>query len=206
VEELGGDDYDLPGYFGDKRWDYYRLNSQGQNVMLFDGENQSTKAVGHITSSGAGNGSAHAIADLSEGYVAKATRVRRGVQLNRTSQQLLVQDEFELKAPAVYQWQIHTLAQAKADIDRAQLILGDKTVEIRVLSRLPVEYVVEEARAATLQRGNGKTESVNDGYRKLVIRTRGKVQRGTVAVMLQPLFDPNAPRGAGFVKPLDAWD
>ncbi len=206
VEELGGDDYDLPDYFGARRWDYYRLNSQGQNVMLFDGHNQSMKAAGRITSSGAGNGGAHAIADLSEGYAYQATRVRRGVRLNRQSHQLLVQDEFELKAPAVYQWQIHTMAQVRTDIDRAQLIIGDKTVEIRVLSRLPVDYIAEEARPATLQRGNGKTESTNDNYRKLVIRTRDKTQRGTVAVLLQPLFNPNAPRGAGFVKPLDAWD
>lgn len=206
VEELGVDDYDLPGYFGSKRWDYYRLNSQGQNVMLFDGRNQRTQAKGRITSSGAENGSAHAIADLSEGYADQATAVRRGVRLFDQRRVLLVQDEFELKAPAVYQWQIHTMAEVKTEIDRAQLIQGDKTVEVRVLSRLPVDYLLEEARPATLQRGDGKAENTNDGYRKLVIRTRDKVTRGTVGVVLHPLRDPNAPRGAGFVKPLEAWD
>jgi hypothetical protein len=206
VEELGVDDYDLPGYFGSKRWDYYRLNSQGQNVMLFDGRNQRTQAKGRITSSGAENGSAHTIADLSEGYADQATAVRRGVRLFDQRRVLLVQDEFELKAPAVYQWQIHTMAEVRTEIDRAQLILGDKTVEVRVLSRLPVDYLLEEARPATLQRGDGKTENTNDGYRKLVIRTRDKVTRGTVGVVLHPLRDPNAPRGAGFVKPLEAWD
>lgn len=206
VEELGSDDYDLPGYFGERRWDYYRLNSQGQNVILFDGKNQGMKARGSITSSGAENGSAHTIADLSEGYADQALRVRRGVRLSNDRRLLLVQDEFELKAPAVYQWQIHTRAQVKTDIDRAQLIIGDKTVEVRVLSRLPVDYILEEARPATLARGNGKTENTNERYRKLVIRTRDKVRKGTVGVLLHPLRDPNAPRGAGFVKPLDAWD
>ncbi|MDZ7637397.1 MAG: heparinase II/III family protein [Bryobacterales bacterium] len=206
VEELGTDDYDLPGYFGARRWDYYRLNSQGQNVMLFDGMNQLAKAQGRITSSGAENGSAHAIADLSEGYVGQATRVRRGVRLTNERRVLLVQDEFELKAPAVYEWQIHTMAQVKTTVDHAQLILGDKTVEVRVLSRLPVDYVQVQARPAVLQRGDGKTENTNDKYTRLVIRTRDKVRRGTVGVMLQPLRNPNVPRGAGFIKPLDAWD
>lgn len=206
VEELGVDDYNLPGYFGSKRWDYYRLNSHGQNVMLFDGMNQRTKAKGRITSSGAENGSAHAIADLTEGYADQATRVRRGIRLYGERRVLLVQDEFELKAPAVYEWQIHTRAEVRTDIDRAQLIHGDKTVEVRVLSRIPVDYVLEEARPVTLQRGDGKTENANEGYRKLVIRTRDKVARGTVGVVLHPLRDPNAPRGAGFVKPLEAWD
>lgn len=206
VEELGSDDYDLPGYFGKRRWEYYRLNSQGQNVILFDGQNQATKARGRITSSGAENGSAHAIADLSEGYAEQALRVRRGVRLTNGRRLLLVQDEFDLKAPAFYQWQIHTMAQVKTEIDRAQLIIGEKTVEVRVLSRLPVDYILEEARPATLARGDGKTEDANEKYRKLVIRTRGKVKSGTVGVLLRPLQDPNAPRGAGFVKPLDAWD
>lgn len=206
VEELGSDDYDLPDYFGKKRWDYYRLNSQGQNVMLFDGKNQGVKARGRITSSGSENGSAHAIADLTEGYAEQALSVRRGVRLTNDRRLLLVQDEFELKAPAVYQWQIHTMAEVRTDIDRAQLIIGDKTVEVRVLSRLPVDYILEEARPATLERGGGKTENTNDRYRKLVIRTRDKVSKGTVGVLLHPLRDPNAPRGAGFVKPLDAWD
>ncbi len=206
VEELGSDDYDLPDYFGKKRWDYYRLNSQGQNVMLFDGKNQGLKARGRITSSGSENGSAHAIADLTEGYAEQALSVRRGVRLTNDRRLLLVQDEFELKAPAVYQWQIHTMAEVRTDIDRAQLIIGDKTVEVRVLSRLPVDYILEEARPATLERGGGKTENTNDRYRKLVIRTRDKVSKGTVGVLLHPLRDPNAPRGAGFVKPLDAWD
>ncbi|MCC6265103.1 MAG: heparinase II/III family protein [Bryobacterales bacterium] len=206
VEELGSDDYDLPGYFGDRRWDYYRLNSQGQNVMLFDGRNQGTKARGRITSSGANNGSAHAIADLSEGYAEQARVVRRGVRLTDARRSLLVQDEFELKSPAVYQWQIHTMAEVKTEIDRAQLIIGEKTVEVRALSRLPVDFVLEEARPANLARGNGKTENANEKYRKLVIRTRDKVQKGTVGVLLQPLRNPNAPRGAGLVKPLEAWD
>src|SRR5690606_33611990 len=116
VEELGSDDYDLPDYFGKKRWDYYRLNSQGQNVMLFDGKNQSTKARGRITSSGSENGSAHAIADLTEGYADQAVSVRRGVRLTNERRLLLVQDEFELKAPAVYQWQIHTMAEVRTEI------------------------------------------------------------------------------------------
>ena len=206
VEELGVDDYNLPGYFGSKRWDYYRLNSSGQNVMLFNGAQQAVPARGRITSSGAENGSVHAIAELTEAYAPLATKVRRGVRLLQNRRVLLVQDEFDLTERATYQWQIHTLAEVKTDIDRARLILGDKMVEIRALSRIPMDYVLEPARPATLQTGEGKTENDNSQYRKLVIRSRDKVKQGTVGVVLQPLENPNAPRGAGFVKPLDSWD
>ncbi len=206
VEELGVDDYDLPGYFGAQRWNYYRLNSQGQNVMLFDGANQATMAKGILTSSGASNGSAHAIADLTAGYATCAHRVRRGVRLVDERRLLQVQDEFELKQPAVYQWQIHTRAEIVLAVDRARLVLGDKMVEVRAISRAPLDFVREAPRPETLAGGEGKTEQANEGYRKLVIRTRQKVQRGTITVVLHPLQNPNAPRGANFVQSLDAWD
>lgn len=206
VEELGVDDYDLPGYFGAKRWDYYRLNSHGQNVILFDGKGQQTPARGIITSSGAANGSAHAIADLTLGYAEVATSVRRGVRLMDDRRILLVQDEFELKKPAIYQCQIHTMADIHVDIDRARLIIGDKMVEVRGIARTSLDFVQEAPRAATLAGGDGKTEQANADYRKLVIRTRQPLQRGTVTLVLHPLENPNAPRGANFVRPLDAWD
>ncbi len=206
VEELGVDDYDLPGYFGAKRWSYYRLNSQGQNVMLFDGKSQMTPARGIFTSSGASNGTAHAIADLTAGYADAATRVRRGVRLVDDRRVLLVQDEFELKQPAIYQFQIHTMAEVVIDIDRARLVLGDKIVEIRGIARMPLDFVQEPPRSATPAGGDGKTEQSNAEYRKLVIRTRQKVQRGAVSVVFHPLWNPNAPRGANFIQPLDAWD
>lgn len=206
AEELGVDDYDLPGYFGGRRWDYYRLNSHGQNVPLFDGKGQQVPARGIITSSGADNGSVHAIADLSPGYAEIAHSVRRGIRLMEDRRVLLIQDEFALKKPAVYQWQMHTMAEVKVDIDRALLIHGDKMVEVRGLARTSLDFIQETPRPATLAGGNGKTERDNSEYRKLVIRTRQPVERGTVTVVLTPLENPNAPRGASFIRPLDAWD
>src|SRR5262249_3582420 len=44
VEGLGPDDYNLPDYFGKKRWTYYRLKTEGQNTLVINGENQPTKA------------------------------------------------------------------------------------------------------------------------------------------------------------------
>jgi hypothetical protein len=206
VDELGWDDYDLPGYFGKDRWNYYRLNSHGQNVMLFDNQQQQVPARGRITSSGADNGSAYAIADLTEGYAGMARSVRRGMRLYGDRRALMVQDEFELQRPAVYQWQIHTRAEVQVDLDRALLAQGEKLLEVRAVSRTPLDFVLEPARAETLAGGEDKTENSNADYRKLVIRTRQPVERGTVAVLLHPLANPRAPRAASFVRPLAAWD
>ena len=34
--DLGADDYNLPGYFGKQRWDYYRLRAEGQNTLVIN--------------------------------------------------------------------------------------------------------------------------------------------------------------------------
>ena len=38
--DLGGDDYNMPAYFGNKRWTYYRLKTAGQNTVSLGGSNQ----------------------------------------------------------------------------------------------------------------------------------------------------------------------
>jgi hypothetical protein len=35
ISDLGADNYDLPNYFGNKRFNYYRKNSHGHNVLSF---------------------------------------------------------------------------------------------------------------------------------------------------------------------------
>ena len=42
--DLGSDDYNLPGYFGPQRWNYYRLRTEGHNTLTIEGENQNPTA------------------------------------------------------------------------------------------------------------------------------------------------------------------
>ena len=41
---MGPDDYNLPGYFGKRRWNYYRLRAEGHNTLTIDDENQEPAA------------------------------------------------------------------------------------------------------------------------------------------------------------------
>ena len=34
--DLGADDYNMPGYFGGKRWTYYRLRAEGHNTLVIN--------------------------------------------------------------------------------------------------------------------------------------------------------------------------
>ena len=46
--DLGSDDYNLPGYFGKQRWNYYRLRTEGHNTLTIEGENQNPEARAHL--------------------------------------------------------------------------------------------------------------------------------------------------------------
>lgn len=49
AEDMGGDSYELPGYFDDKvRWSYYRMSSRGHNLVLFGNESQAFPAQAAI--------------------------------------------------------------------------------------------------------------------------------------------------------------
>ena len=47
--DLGPDDYNLPGYFGPKRWTYYRMRTESHNTVTIDDENQDTHAEAPIS-------------------------------------------------------------------------------------------------------------------------------------------------------------
>ncbi|MEX0669977.1 MAG: heparinase II/III family protein [Pirellulales bacterium] len=44
LHDLGSDNYNLPGYFGGKRWDYFRLNARSHNVIRIDDALQNPKS------------------------------------------------------------------------------------------------------------------------------------------------------------------
>ena len=52
AEDLGYDEYNLPGYFGGKRWTYVRLNNHGHGTLTPGNALQDDKAVAPITAFG----------------------------------------------------------------------------------------------------------------------------------------------------------
>ncbi|MBI4796843.1 MAG: heparinase II/III family protein, partial [Deltaproteobacteria bacterium] len=108
--DLGGDDYNLPGYFERDRWNYYRLRAEGHNTLVINpgpGPDQDPDAAAAIIRFLSGPDRSLAIVDLTPAYARQAKRVWRGLALlNR--QQVLVQDEILAEKPAEYWWAMHT--------------------------------------------------------------------------------------------------
>ncbi len=136
--DLGKDDYHLPGYFEENRWDYYRRRAEGHNTLVINpgpGPDQDPEAAAAIVRFRSNPGSALAIADLTPAYARQVKRARRGLAL-RDRRQLLIQDEIQAEKPVEVQWAMHTAAKVHLSQDQrtASLSQGTACLAARIIA------------------------------------------------------------------------
>jgi len=206
VSDLGPDDYNLPGYFGKQRWDYYRLGTEGQNTLLIDGQNQNLKAEAPLIGYGSEPDGAFAIADLSDGYSPDhALQVHRGVALVKNRTELLVQDEIQILKPDAVKpfdlrWAIHTRAQIAVDLTGASATLTQKgqTVVARILAPAGATFVSEPVEIPAPHRPAR-------GVSGLAIILAGVAGETRIAVVFLPQIG-SQPGMSPTVTPLSGWN
>ncbi len=138
-EDLGSDEYNLPGYFGKQRWTYYRLKSEGHNVVTAGGANQDPKARAAMLAFDGTPGKACAVADLTAGYPTAARSARRGVLLLGNAG-VLVQDEWSLGKSQELIWAIHTPAKIVLAGREAKLLKNGETLIVRILEPATAKF------------------------------------------------------------------
>ena len=177
VTELGGDNYNMPGYFGKQRWTYYRLRTEGQNTLVLNGDNQDPKAKAPLIAFEpkiAGGGS-FAVADLTAGYAKHAGKVCRGIALVGDDR-ILVEDEIEAAAQVDADWVVHTNATIVIEGRRSVLTIGDKHLYADLI----------EPKDATWQMQEVKLEKPQDpikNTRKLTARVKTSAPMTRIAVL-----------------------
>jgi hypothetical protein len=204
--DLGADDYNLPGYFGKKRYEYYRLRAEGHNTLVINpdaGPDQDVRATARIARFVSQPDRAFAIADLTPAYARHAQRVERGmVMLDRRS--VLVQDEVEARAADVW-WFVHTMAKvALADDGRsATLSLGKAKLLARLLSPAEARFELRDATPLPAS-PSPQGQRTNAGVRKLTVHL-AKVDRLQLAVLFTPCTGKTEPSVPPQVAPLAKW-
>jgi hypothetical protein len=212
--DLGGDDYNLPGYFGRQRYEYYRLRAEGHNTLVINpGEapDQDPESVGRISRFVSEKDRAFAICDLTPGYAKHARRVERGVAL-LDRREVLVQDEIEGKRPMDVWWFMHTRAKVTAAADGRSAVLeqGKARLAVRLLAA-PADARFEIRAAAPFPSSpHPAGQDINEGVRKLAVHLPH-----VESLRLAVLFTPNesgartgrhGQRGAqAAVRPLGEW-
>lgn len=175
--DLGSDNYNLPAYFGNRRWTYYRLKTEGHNTLVINGVNQTASARAPIIAFDSTPERAFAIADLTAAYP-MTKRVWRGVaMLDR--EQVMIEDEIEATNPVEIVWGMHTPAEINLDAATAILKQGAESVRARIIEPAGAKFEVVSAQPAT------PDENQNRGVRKLVIRLAEKTKDLRLVVVIE---------------------
>jgi Heparinase II/III-like protein len=137
--DLGGDDYDLPGYFehgadgrSGRRWRYYRVGTAGHNTLTIDGLNQDPRTRATILGSCVEGGCKWVVYDLSAVYGKAAGSIRRGAAL--IGREVVIADEIAPHISSTIVWTMHTSAEpVSVAADRACFRHGEDRLVARIL-------------------------------------------------------------------------
>jgi len=110
--DLGGDDYDLPGYFKSEgpRWQIYRLRTEAHNTLSVGTDNQVITASAPLIDFSSTADAGSATIDLSAAYVPYLSAVRRKVTLDRVLKRIILDDFIKGEAGTTVRWNLHTTA------------------------------------------------------------------------------------------------
>jgi hypothetical protein len=173
--DLAADNYNLPGYFGRQRYEYYRLRAEGHNTLVIGPSagpaadpDQAPDAKCGIRRFESKPDWAFAIADITNAYAGRAKKVERGVAL-LDRRAVVVQDEIEAKEGDVW-WFMHTKAEVNLNDGgrTATLSLGGKKLQARILAPSTARFEVRAAEPLPTS-PNPAGQRSNDGVRKLAV-------------------------------------
>ncbi len=206
--DLGADDYNLPAYFGNKRWTYYRLRTEGHNTLDLNpgaAPGQNPAAAAKIIQFESTPNRAVAVADLSAAYAQQARSVRRGIAL-LDRRRVLVQDEIQADQAADLWWFLHTPAEIEVATDGKSATLQRDGKRLRAQLIVPAEAMFSVMDAKPLPNSpQPEGQNANQGIRRLAIHLP-KAESVRLAVLLQPLAQgQGSSLTAPELRPLAEW-
>jgi len=202
--DFGSDNYNLPGYFGGKRWSYYRMRAEAHNTLLINpgaGPDQDPRAVCKIVR--VGDKPTFAVADLSAAYGLQTGKVERGICL-LDAETVLVQDQVDTEKPAELWWLMHTRATVEIAGDGQSAVLkqSDKQLHAKLLSNSGGRFEILPAEPLPSSPHPPK-QAENKGVRVLAVHYSG-VKSLRIAVRLSTDDGrQGVPNEA--LKPLSDW-
>jgi len=132
--DLGKDNYNLPEYFGSRRWEYYRMRAEGHNTLLINPDAEADQDPGAktaFTDTSAEGGAVRASVDLSSAYRKHgAQSVQRTAELKGKA--LTITDEVELASPGEIWWLLHTRAEIDLAADGRSAVLRQDGQRVKV--------------------------------------------------------------------------
>ncbi len=162
IHDLGSENYNLPDYFGRKRWTYFRLQNRSHNTLEIAGQLQNARAKPCPLSTSMLTGNALGAGfDLTNAYAGAAEKVVRRVRFDPRSGVARLEDEITAPTGTVC-WRAYTDAEVELKDD--QVILRKNANQITLRRIGPTgSWSVAAATPPT------PAENPNKGLRALVL-------------------------------------
>ena len=197
IEDLGMDNYSLPGYFSSgnygQRWSYYRARAEGHNTIVIDpGTNEDQKVSGDspIIEYESTDDRVFAITDFRSCYQPKATSAKRGLMLGNNRTAVVVQDEITLADNYDVWWFAHTEVQDVeiAEDGRSAIMTQDgKRMYVEIVSdQEELKFGLMPAEKLPTSPEWNELERDNSTFQKLYIHGE-QLREFNVAVVFQTL-------------------
>ena len=213
--DMGSDNYNMPGYFGSKRWTYYRLRAESHNTLVINpgqDPDQDPKATTAIVKFTTAQPSSSAVADLTAAYAKHAKSVQRGISL-LNGHNVLVQDEITSKDQAAdVWWFFHTGAEINLSADGATATLTSSPdskkspsvqLSVKLLSPAGAKFAVANAKPLpTSPNPSGQNENKN--IQQLTIHLPATTTT-RIAVLFTPLNTTTTAPTTPTLVPLAQW-
>lgn len=185
AHDLGREDYNLPGYFGDQRWSYFRLNNFSHNTLGLAGELQPADAVAPIVAFESGDKRAAAVVDLSSLYPKQKVTARRTVALLDRARVLVEDNIAGLDGAKPLRWTMLTGAKIALSPDgrTATLSQDGRTLRAEILAPARTQFSTTSAVPPN------PAENQNAGFQVLEIQLLPAPSPTRLAVLLTPIGD-----------------
>jgi hypothetical protein len=182
AQDLGPDDYNLPAYFGAKRWSYYRLNNFSHNTLTPADTLQDPKGVAPLVQFTSTPARAFAVADLSAAYPLPGARLLRGIALLDRVRVLVQDDASGLQPGTPLAWRMVTEAEVKIDdAQHATLTQNGRTLRAEILAPASAHFTRHPAKPATA------AEKQNESFTVLEARLASETAETRLAILLTPV-------------------
>ena len=176
--DLGAENYNLPGYFGNKRWTYYRLQNRSHNTLEIDGKLQNAKCKPcPVAKSDLSGKTASATLDLTAAYAGAAAKVLRSAAFDPATGVAVIEDTITAPTGETV-WRIFTDATVTLAGDTVKLSRKSGAITLKRLSPDGV-WSTADAKPPTPE------ENPNKGFRAVCL-TVPKAENVTIRVEIRP--------------------
>jgi hypothetical protein len=144
--DLGADEPPAPPA-GKQRWASYRTRTEAHSTPLVDGENQDPRAEARILRHEFAQDLSWVQIDLSKAYPAKVKQMQRRIGIAQR-QCVLIEDTLRADQPVEMLWSMVTDAEIRLNGQLAELIKGDWTLAVEILSPRHAVFDVASAQGS----------------------------------------------------------